>query len=183
MKALDIGEVVRRSGFPVSTLRYYEEQGLIGSTGRRGLRRLFHPDVIERLSLIALGREAGFSLEEIAGMFAPEGDLRVDRARLAAKADELDRTIGQLAAIRDALYHAAACPAPRHLECPTFRRLAKIAVRRGSGRAARTRVAPRKARSTRGPESRQASHAVSRSQSAHSPTDSRTPPPRSPTSQ
>lgn len=43
MKDLDIAEVAQRSGIPASTLRYYEEKGLIASVGRRGLRRLFDP--------------------------------------------------------------------------------------------------------------------------------------------
>ena len=49
---MDIAEVARRSGLPASTLRYYEERGLISSVGRQGLRRLFHPTVLERLALI-----------------------------------------------------------------------------------------------------------------------------------
>ena len=47
MKLLDIAEVARRSGLPASTLRFYEEKGLIDSVGRHGLRRLFGPDVLE----------------------------------------------------------------------------------------------------------------------------------------
>jgi hypothetical protein len=39
LKRLDIAEVAQRSGVPASTLRYYEEKGLIASVGRRGLRR------------------------------------------------------------------------------------------------------------------------------------------------
>ena len=62
---MDIGVVARRSGVPPSTLRFYEEKGLIASIGRHGLRRRFDPGVLERLALIALGRAAGFSLEEI----------------------------------------------------------------------------------------------------------------------
>jgi DNA-binding transcriptional MerR regulator len=123
VKDLDIGEVVQRSGLPASTLRFYEEKGLIASTGRRGLHRLFDPGVLERLTLIALGRAAGFSLDEIALMFAPDGQPRIDRQMLANKAEELDRTIRELSAMRDGLRHAAVCPAPSHLECPTFRRL------------------------------------------------------------
>lgn len=42
---------------------------------------------------------------------------------LVAKADELDKTIRQLGAMRDGLRHAAACPAPSHMECPKFRRI------------------------------------------------------------
>ncbi|SDP34546.1 DNA-binding transcriptional regulator, MerR family [Streptomyces sp. cf386] len=125
MTDLDIAEVARRAGVPASTLRYYEERGLIASIGRRGLRRQYHPGVLERLALIAMGRTAGFSLDEIARMFAPDGRPDLDRQLLATKADELDRRIRELALLRDSLRHAAACPAPSHMECPTFRRLLK----------------------------------------------------------
>ena len=128
MESLDIGEVVRQSGVPASTLRFYEEKGLIVSIGRRGLRRLFAPQVLERLALIALGRTAGFSLDEILLMFGRDGRPRIDRQMLTAKADELDRTIRRLIAIRKSLRHAAACPAPSHMECPTFLRLLRTAA-------------------------------------------------------
>ena len=147
---MDITAVAQLSGVPASTLRFYEEKGLIGSVGRRGLRRVFGPGVLERLALIALGRSAGFSLDEIARMFAPDGRPQIDRRVLAAKAEELDGTIRKLSAMRDGLRHAAVCPAPSHMECPTFRRLLRAAAsgaigergtkmpsrRRGPGRAA-----------------------------------------------
>jgi DNA-binding transcriptional MerR regulator len=125
---MDITEVVQRSGVPASTLRFYEEKGLIASVGRRGLHRVFNPGVLERLALIAMGRSAGFSLDEIALMFGPDGKPHIDRQMLAAKAEELDRTIRELIAMRDSLRHAAACPAPSHTECPTFRRLLRAAM-------------------------------------------------------
>ena len=125
---MDINQVARASGVPASTLRFYEEKGLIASVGRRGLRRTFEPRVVERLALIALGRAAGFSLEEIARMFAPDGRPKIDRQLLADKANELDRTIRKLSAMRDGLRHAVACPAPSHIECPTFRRLMNTAA-------------------------------------------------------
>ncbi|QFZ84482.1 MerR family transcriptional regulator [Variovorax paradoxus] len=124
---MDISEVAQRAGVPASTLRFYEEKGLIASTGRHGLRRVFAPDVLERLALIALGRAAGFSLEEIGRMFSPEGKPHIDRQLLADKAQDLDRTIRQLTAMRDGLRHAAVCPAPSHMECPTFRRILRAA--------------------------------------------------------
>ena len=130
MQLLDIAEVARRSGIPASTLRFYEEKGLIASVGRRGQRRLFEAAVVERLALILLGQAAGFSLAEIAGTFLADGRARIDRERLAAKAAELERKIGRLIAVRDGLRHAAECPAPSHFECPTFRRLLLLA---GSG--------------------------------------------------
>lgn len=130
MKFLDIAEVARRSGMAASKLRFYEEKGLIASVGRRGLKRLFDPGVLERLSLIALARTAGFTLDEIGGMFGEDDRPRLDRVQLSAKADDLDRTVRRLSALRDGLRHAAACPAPSHMECPTFQRLLRTAIPR-----------------------------------------------------
>lgn len=127
---MDIVEVSRRSGLPASTLRHYEQVGLIRPVGRSGLRRVFHPRVMEQLALVALGREAGFTLQQIARMFAPDGRARIDRRLLSGKADELDATIRRLVALRRGLRHAAACPAPSHMECPTFRRLLGVAAGR-----------------------------------------------------
>jgi DNA-binding transcriptional MerR regulator len=148
---VDITEVTRRSGVPASTLRFYEEKGLIASIGRRGLHRVFDPGVLERLGLIALARGSGFSLDEIALMFGPDGRPRIDRQMLADKADELDRTIRRLSAMRRSLRHAAACPAPSHMECPTFRRLLRAAAsgaigartRKGARPTSNRRVPPR----------------------------------------
>lgn len=123
---MDIAEVAKVSGLPASTLRFYEEKGLIQSNGRNGLRRLFGAKVIERLALISLGRGAGFSLDEIGKMFTPEGP-DINRLMLLAKADELDEKINELTAMRDGLRHAAACKAPNHFECPKFLRLLHIA--------------------------------------------------------
>lgn len=134
MRPLDIAEVARRCGVAASTLRFYEEKGLIASIGRRGLRRQFAPGVLERLALIALGRAAGFSLKEIASMFAPDGRVQMDRQMLTAKAEELDRTIGKLSAMRNNLRQAAACPAPSHIECPNFRRHLQSAADRKRNR-------------------------------------------------
>lgn len=128
---MDIAEAAKASGLPASTLRYYEEKGLIQSYGRHGLRRLFSANVLERLSLISLGRNAGFSLNEIAHMFTPTGPA-IDRQLLTAKADELDKRISELTAMREGLRHAAACQAPNHFECPKFLRLVNLSAKRKS---------------------------------------------------
>lgn len=125
---MDISEVARCSGVPASTLRYYEEKGLIRSVGRQGLKRVFDSRVLERLALIALGRTAGLSLDEIGGMFAQDGKPEIDRQLLVKKADELDRTIRKMIAMRDGLRHAAVCSAPNHMECPKFVRLMGLAA-------------------------------------------------------
>lgn len=124
---MEISQVAKKSGVSASTLRFYEEKGLISSVGRQGIRRVFSPNVLERLELIALGRAAGFSLEEIAGILGSEAKPEIDRELLLRKANELDGTIKKLTAMRDGLQHAAACTAPSHLECPRFRRLMNLA--------------------------------------------------------
>ncbi len=93
-----------------------------------GLRRVFDGHVLDRLALIALGRAAGFSLEEMSGMFSPDGKPRIDKRLLATKAGELDQTIRRLTAIREGLLHASVCRAPSHMECPTFQRILRVAA-------------------------------------------------------
>ncbi|MEM9133951.1 MAG: helix-turn-helix domain-containing protein [Actinomycetota bacterium] len=139
---MDIADVAEKSGLPASTLRYYEGKGLIRSTGRHGLRRQFDDDVIDRLALVGLGRQAGFSLDEIADMFSDDGRPRIDRQQLLGKADEIDATIDRLAAMRDNLRHVAACPATDHMACPNFRRLLRAATRRDTVGAAGSAARP-----------------------------------------
>ena len=124
---MDIAEVAKKAGVTASTLRFYEEKGLIASVGRQGLRRRFDAGVLDQLALIALGQAAGFSLGEIGTMFAPDGKPSIDRRMLSTKADEIDAMVKRLKAMSNGLRHAAVCPAPSHGECPTFQRLLRAA--------------------------------------------------------
>lgn len=126
-RVLDIGDVAKESKLPPSTLRYYEEFGLIRSIGRKGLRRLYSVKVLEQLEFISLARLGGFTLKEIGKMFSDEGDFHVDRKLLLIKAEELSKKIAQLRAIQNSLEHVANCKAPRHLECSKFLRLLHLA--------------------------------------------------------
>lgn len=85
MKLLDIAEVSEKAGLPPSTLRYYDEIGLITPAGRKGLRRQFTPDVVLQLALIEMGKMAGFSLDEIAGMFGSDAKAMFQGNRCAAR--------------------------------------------------------------------------------------------------
>ena len=125
---MDISQVAKQSGIPASTLRFYEKKCLIRSVGRQGIRRVFSEDVLELMSLIALGRVAGFSLDEITGILGSEKTLDVDRDLLLNKASELHEMIQKLVAIRDGLQHTAIYTAPSHLEYPRFRRLMNLAA-------------------------------------------------------
>lgn len=127
MKLIDIGALSRTSGVPASTLRYYEEIGLIQPVGRHGLRRQYSEDTLVQLALISLGKAAGFSLEEINGMFDKDRKPNLPRSTLHERADELDRQIRRMKTLSSLLRHVAECPAPSHLSCPRFRKLLRAA--------------------------------------------------------
>lgn len=119
---LDIAEVAQRSELAPSALRFYEKKGLIAAAGRNGLRRAYHPDVLERLTLITCARSAGFSIAEI-GRFLLARPSDTDlRTRMTAKAQSLDEQIGRLIRLRDSLRHAAVCDHEPIVDCPDFKR-------------------------------------------------------------
>jgi DNA-binding transcriptional MerR regulator len=125
---MDISEVSKKTGIPSSALRYYEQKGLIASVREKGERRRYAANVLDQLALIALGQAAGLALDEIRSMLSPYGPPNIDRELLAAKADEIDVLIKRLKAMSNGLRHAAACPAPSHVECPSFQKLLKAAA-------------------------------------------------------
>ncbi|MBT0958937.1 helix-turn-helix domain-containing protein [Alphaproteobacteria bacterium KMM 3653] len=129
MYRLDIAEVAQRSGLKPSTLRYYEKRGLIASDGRRGLRREYDDAVLTRLALIALGRRAGFTLDEIGVLFRPQGGkLELSRQELQSQAGNLRNQAQELQVTADLLDHIAGCSAPSHLECPRFQSILRGAL-------------------------------------------------------
>ncbi|MER7517987.1 MerR family transcriptional regulator [Streptomyces sp. NPDC126499] len=119
---LDIGEVARRSGLAPSALRFYEKKGLIEPAGRNGLRRAYRSDVLERLALITCARGAGLSVAEIHRFLVARPSDADLRARMNARADDLDEQIGRLTRLRDSMRHAAVCTHEPIVDCPDFKR-------------------------------------------------------------
>lgn len=74
---LTVGELSRRAGVTVPTLRYYEERGLIRSRRTTGNHRQFPRHTLRRLAVVAAGQVVGLTLQEIADALA---ELPVDRA-------------------------------------------------------------------------------------------------------
>lgn len=126
MKLVDIGVLSKTSGVPTSTLRYYEQVGLIRPVCRNGLRRQYSEETIVQLALIGLGKAAGFSLEDIGGMFDEDRNPDLARPTLLQRADELDRQVLRMSTMSRLLRHVAECPAPSHMECPRFRTLLRV---------------------------------------------------------
>jgi DNA-binding transcriptional MerR regulator len=108
--ALSIGDVADASGLRPSALRYYEEAGLITPIGRRGGRRIYRPDVLSRLGLVALAREVGFTVPEIAALLGGHGNNK-ERFRDMAerKLGEIELQMERLQAMKRLLRAAAAC--------------------------------------------------------------------------
>jgi DNA-binding transcriptional MerR regulator len=117
---LDIGAVSRATGLAPSALRYYEEHGLIRSTARKGLRRQYDPEVLDRLAVILLCRDTGFTLAETAELLATRGDPKW-KELVGRKLEETRRQAAALERVADGLEHALRCPSPNVLQCAHFR--------------------------------------------------------------
>jgi MerR family transcriptional regulator, redox-sensitive transcriptional activator SoxR len=107
---LSIGDVAAASGLRPSALRYYEEAGLITPAGRRGGRRIYRPDVLSRLALVALAQEVGFTVPEIAALLGGHvKDKERWREMAERKLGEIDLQMERLQAMKRLLRAAAAC--------------------------------------------------------------------------
>jgi MerR family redox-sensitive transcriptional activator SoxR len=110
---LGIGEVARRVGVRPSAVRYYEQRGLIAPDGRRGGKRVYGQEAVERLALINFAKDAGFSLGEIRKLLAGFPDDTPAGARwsemAAAKLIELDAESERIAIMRAALQRVSHC--------------------------------------------------------------------------
>jgi DNA-binding transcriptional MerR regulator len=121
---LKIGEVARRSGLTVDTVRFYEKQGLLGKVRRRaGGMRIYDPEVVRRLDFVRAAVGLGFSLAEIGGLLALRVSSRTScetvRARAVAKLADVDARIGELTRMRTALASLAdTCAHTATSTCP-----------------------------------------------------------------
>jgi DNA-binding transcriptional MerR regulator len=119
---LPIGELARRTGVATSALRYYERIGLLPPAERVGQRRHFPPSVAERVALVRLYQDAGFTLEEIGRMLVAGSQGRRGWGDLAErKIAELDARIVDAQQAKALIKHALECPYDDLLECPSFR--------------------------------------------------------------
>ena len=117
-----IGELARRTGVAPSALRYYERIGLLPPAERSGRRRQYPPSVAERVALVRLYQDAGFTLEEIGRMLAARSQGRRGWGDLAErKIAELDARIADAQQARTLIKHALECPHDDLLDCPSFR--------------------------------------------------------------
>jgi len=121
MDLMTIGDVSREAGIQASAIRYYERMGLLPKPARSGGQRRYDPSVLEWLSLIALAREAGFTIAEIKRLvsgFKP-GTLPAARWRELAtrKLSEIDEIVARAERMRSVLTVALDCGCFRLDDC------------------------------------------------------------------
>ncbi|MCK2222009.1 MerR family transcriptional regulator (plasmid) [Actinomadura sp. ATCC 31491] len=121
---LTIGELAGQVGVAASTLRYWEDLGLLPRPARVAGRRRYPPAMTSQVGLILLLRDVGFTLREIKALVAHRPSARDDgwRELHERKLAELDRRIARAQAARTAIAHGLACPHEDLTECPNFTR-------------------------------------------------------------
>ncbi len=102
---LPIGELARRTGVKVPTIRFYEQIGLIAAPPRtEGNQRRYGKAEVDRLNFIRHARELGFEVDHIRELLAmsQEPQASCHQADSIAKAHlrEVDRRIERLQALR-----------------------------------------------------------------------------------
>lgn len=120
---LSVGQVAARSGVAVSTLHFYEAQGLISGQRNAGNHRRYARDVLRRVAIIRVAQRAGIALADIRTALATLPDGRTPTAadwrRLsAAWRGALDARIERLTRLRDQLGHCIGCGCLTLEHCP-----------------------------------------------------------------
>jgi DNA-binding transcriptional MerR regulator len=115
---LSIGELSERTGVPATTLRYYDERGLVQPAARAAGRRRYTASTVKDVGAILFFREIGFSLAEIGRLITGErqGLAEMFEAKLAELAEQQHR----IEVARTALEHGRQCPARDPMKCSRF---------------------------------------------------------------
>src|SRR5262249_25190989 len=117
-----IGELSRQTGLATSALRYYERVGLLAPDGRVSGRRYYGPASAERIALIRLCQDAGFTLAEVRAFLAAGSRRTPSWTRLMkAKLQELETSIARATDAKALIEHGLACRHRELSQCPNFR--------------------------------------------------------------
>lgn len=124
MRAMTIGEVARTAGIRASAIRYYEHAGVLPAASRVSGQRRYDGRVLKLLAVVALAREAGFTIREIRGLFRDFSPETVASKRwrklAAAKLQELDETLRRTRLMREIVVEAMECRCETLEDCGTI---------------------------------------------------------------
>src|SRR5262245_19292963 len=123
MQTRTIGQVAVESGVPASTIRYYEQIGLLPPPGRVNGQRRYEESISKKLSLIRLAQQAGFTIAEIQSLlydFPADAPPSARWQRMAQqKLVELDTMMKNLQAMKGILEQTMQCQCATLEECAT----------------------------------------------------------------
>lgn len=134
MTTLGIGQLARRAGVAIDTVRYYERNQLLAPAGRlaSGYRRYGNGE-LKRLRFIRRAKVLGFTLEEIRDLLSLSDERDVAQVRRAAerKLADIEQRLSELQRIRRGLRTLiAACPGHGRAEaCPILNALGEAEPR------------------------------------------------------
>jgi MerR family transcriptional regulator, redox-sensitive transcriptional activator SoxR len=122
-RALTVGEVAARSGVAVSTLHFYEAEGLIGSWRNSGNQRRYAREVLRRVAVIKVAQRTGIPLAEIRQALATLPEKRTpttdDWKKLSARwRAQLNDRIERLTRLRDQMDGCIGCGCLSLETCP-----------------------------------------------------------------
>jgi MerR family redox-sensitive transcriptional activator SoxR len=116
--SLTIGELARLTSRRTSSIRYYEEIGLLPEPERVSGQRRYSPEAVRTLTVIDTAQRAGLTLEEIKPLLA--GETETLREIAERKLPELEALIERAEMARRWLEAAARCECPTLDECRLF---------------------------------------------------------------
>ncbi len=121
---MTIGAVAALTGKRPSSIRYYEQIGLLPPATRVNGRRTYGPDILRTLAVIEIGQRAGLALDEVKALLsaAPGDQAAIERLREVAerKLPEITALIERSQIVRGWLEYAVRCECPSLDECPLF---------------------------------------------------------------
>jgi MerR family redox-sensitive transcriptional activator SoxR len=121
-RPMSIGAVAAQAGRRPSSIRYYEQIGLLPRPDRVSGRRVYGPDTVRTLAVIETGQRAGLTLDEIRDLLsASDGDQARSSGSArwrVRKLPEVRELIERTEIVRDWLEAATRCECPTLDECP-----------------------------------------------------------------
>lgn len=120
---IGIGTLSRQTGVKIPTIRYYEQIGLLPEPPRsEGRQRRYGSEGVKRLNFIRHARQLGFEVEDIRQLLdlssRPQDSCHEADSIARHHLDDIDRRIGELAALRDELARMVSeCGHGRICEC------------------------------------------------------------------
>jgi MerR family mercuric resistance operon transcriptional regulator len=101
--SLTIGELARAADVPISTVRYYEREGLIAASGRSASNyRLYGRADLERLRFIRAAQASGFTLADVKTLLRPAACGRV-QALIEHRLAEVEQRMAELRRLKRVL--------------------------------------------------------------------------------